>query len=707
MATYMGSKGYVTAPTTASAIYAVTDSTTARVWALTANNTKSTTAPTGNGLLVFGTTDEVGTVTLTTYMSGGVTANGSLQFDNASNAFTATINANPSATASYTLTLPAAQGAANTVLTNDGAGNLSWAAAGSPTLSNLTNGTGISAFTYNGSAAATVALANTTVTASNYGDANDFTTFTVNAQGQLTAAGTQPLPTTLPPSGAAGGDLTGMYPNPTLNEIQGIGVTASGANAPTNGQVLEYTGGFWTPTTLSSGGSVTSVTAGTGLTGGTITTSGTIGLAATSVTAASYGDVNDFTTFTVNAQGQLTAAGTEPLPTTLPPSGTAGGDLSGTYPNPTIGSIQGFGVTASGANAPATGQVLQYNGSNWIPTTPTLGTVTSVGLSVPGSSIFGVTGTPVTSTGTLGLTTTGNSGGIPYFSSGSVLSSSATLTQYGIVYGGGAGAAPAATAAGTSGQLLQSNGTSAPTWSTLTAAANSGVSITNSAGNITVGTNGVLNTIVTITGATTSYSPSAGTKAIQVELIGAGGGGGSTTSPGSNGSAGGGGGAGGYIKFYLTGVSSATTYTVAVGTGGAGGSSGSNGSAGNSTTFNTGSTTYTAGGGGGGLEGNANYGIPGGAGGTNSGGALISISGSPGGTSWDGNTSAAVSGAGGSSVLGGGGAAVNLTATGGPTTGNAGATNSGAGGSGGVTVGHAAATGGAGANGIIIITEYK
>ncbi len=32
---YMGSKGYVTAPTTASAVYAVTDSTTSRVWAMT------------------------------------------------------------------------------------------------------------------------------------------------------------------------------------------------------------------------------------------------------------------------------------------------------------------------------------------------------------------------------------------------------------------------------------------------------------------------------------------------------------------------------------------------------------------------------------------------------------------------------------------------------------------------------------------------
>ena len=70
------------------------------------------------------------------------------------------------------------------------------------------------------------------------------------------------------------------------------------------------------------------------------------------------------------------------------------------------------------------------------------GTVTSVGLTVPGSSILGVTGSPVTTSGNLGLTTTGTSGGIPYFSSTSALSSSAALSANALVKGGGAGAAP-------------------------------------------------------------------------------------------------------------------------------------------------------------------------------------------------------------------------------------------------------------------------
>jgi hypothetical protein len=44
--------------------------------------------------------------------------------------------------------------------------------------------------------------------------------------------------------------------------------------------------------------------------------------------------------------------------------------------------------------------------------------------------------------------------------------SSGALTQYGVVYGGGAGATPVATAAGTTGQVLTANTGGAPTWAT-------------------------------------------------------------------------------------------------------------------------------------------------------------------------------------------------------------------------------------------------
>jgi hypothetical protein len=55
-------------------------------------------------------------------------------------------------------------------------------------------------------------------------------------------------------------------------------------------------------------GTVTSVGTGTGLTGGPITTTGTISLANTAVVAGSYGNASTVATFTVDAQGRLTAA---------------------------------------------------------------------------------------------------------------------------------------------------------------------------------------------------------------------------------------------------------------------------------------------------------------------------------------------------------------------------------------------------------------
>jgi hypothetical protein len=62
--------------------------------------------------------------------------------------------------------------------------------------------------------------------------------------------------------------------------------------------------------------------------------------------------------------------------------------------------------------------------------------------------------------------TSATSGGIPYFSSASALSSSGALTQYAVVLGGGAGGAPTTVSGlGSSGQVLTSNGSgTAPTW---------------------------------------------------------------------------------------------------------------------------------------------------------------------------------------------------------------------------------------------------
>lgn len=202
----------------------------------------------------------------------------------------------------------------------------------------------------------------------------------------------------------------------------------------------------------------------------------------------------------------------------------------------------------------------------------------------------------------------------------------------------------------------------------------------------------------------TTYTPTAGTSSIVVELVGAGGAGSAGSTPtAGNASCGGGGGGGGYARKRFTGISG--TYTYAIGAGGSG--------AGGDTTFTgPGSVTVTAKGGSVGsasglTSDSSNIIGVGGAGGTVSTNGDINLGGESGG--WgiasflDGQF--IIGGKGGNSKFGASGVPAYRIA-GGFTSAVAG-TGYGAGGTGGVTYAGTGSAAGNGRSGVIVVWEFN
>ena len=231
------------------------------------------------------------------------------------------------------------------------------------------NGTAFSGATTTGTGTTVVLSASPTLTGTPI--VPTATGGTNTTQAASTAFVQAALPTALPPNGSASGDLSGSYPSPAVAKVNGQTISG-GAAAPI---LASDVSGHVNAATTTGSGSTAVLAASPTLTGTPAAPTATVGTNTTQLATTAF----------------VAAA----LPTALPPNGTAGGDLSGSYPSPTVAQFNGAALTASTP-------VLATNGATHIVGAATTGTGTTVALSASPA----LTGTPTAPTAPSGTNTT-------------------------------------------------------------------------------------------------------------------------------------------------------------------------------------------------------------------------------------------------------------------------------------------------------------
>jgi hypothetical protein len=256
------------------------------------------------------------------------------------------------------------------------------AGGGSGTVTSVAAGTGLTATPNPIVSTGTIALADTLVAPGTYGSATEVGVFTVDQQGRITSASNVTIAGS---GGIASGDLSGTYPGPIT--VTGINGNPLGATTLTAGNVLTVVGGQWASAAPTGG--PPSGAAGGDLTG----TYPNPSLIPSGVTAATYGSATEVGVFTVDAKGRITSASNV---TIAGSGGIASGDLSGTYPGPIT--VTGINGNPLGATTLTAGNVLTVVGGQWTSAVPTGGPPSGaaggdLGSNYPNPTVLALTGT--------------------------------------------------------------------------------------------------------------------------------------------------------------------------------------------------------------------------------------------------------------------------------------------------------------------------